>query len=124
LFEVPDNLQSGLWGGIIHLPPPPSFDIDTMEPVKPPWQAIKEWIPDDDPNLNWFDQERDPTGAEPECCDQSPAWQAKEKDLANQLSNVNFKEAISEFARSKNWTNPGNLCYRYAFAVSPVVFCS
>jgi hypothetical protein len=26
----------------------------TMEPIEPPWQAIKEWIPDDDPGLNWF----------------------------------------------------------------------
>ena len=56
----------GLWEGVIHLPrpPPPPFDIDTMEPIEPPWQAIKEWIPDDDPDLNWFNQERDPTGAE------------------------------------------------------------
>jgi hypothetical protein len=44
----------GLWEGIIHLPrpPPPPFDIETMEPIEPPWQAIKEWIPDDEPNLN------------------------------------------------------------------------
>jgi hypothetical protein len=36
----------GLWEGIIQLPrpPPPPFDIDTMEPIEPPWQAIKEWI--------------------------------------------------------------------------------
>ncbi|MFT6863668.1 MAG: hypothetical protein ACJAVK_002229 [Akkermansiaceae bacterium] len=26
-------------------------------------------------------QERDPTGAEPECCDESPAWQPKEIPL-------------------------------------------
>ena len=59
-----------------------------MEPIEPPWQAIKEWIPDDDQDLNWFNQERDPTGAEPECFDQpvrrslgegvSPDWQPKE----------------------------------------------
>jgi hypothetical protein len=30
----------------------------------------EEWIPDDDPDLNWFNQERDPTGAEPESFDQ------------------------------------------------------
>jgi len=67
------------------------------------WQAIKEWIPDDDPDLNWFNQERDPTGAEPECFDQrvrrslldlrsfsdeggegvSPAWQPKEIPLGD-----------------------------------------
>jgi len=34
----------GLWEGIITLPrpPPPPFDIATMEPIEPPWQAIKE----------------------------------------------------------------------------------
>ena len=42
----------------------------TMEPIEPPWQAIKEWIPDEDPGLNWFNQERDPTGAEPGSFDQ------------------------------------------------------
>ena len=40
--------------GIIHLPrpPPPPFDIHTMEPIEPPWQAIKEWIPDDASKVN------------------------------------------------------------------------
>ncbi len=69
----------------LNLSPPPPFDIDidTMEPVEPPWQAIKEWIPDDDPGLNWFNQERDPTGAEPECFDQSPTWQPVEIPLGD-----------------------------------------
>jgi hypothetical protein len=26
----------------------------TIKPIEPPWQAIKEWIPDDEPDLNWF----------------------------------------------------------------------
>jgi hypothetical protein len=58
---------------MIHLPHPPlpPFDIDTMEHIEPLWQAIKEWISDDDPDLSWFNQEGDPTGAEPECFDQS-----------------------------------------------------
>jgi hypothetical protein len=74
-----------LWEGIIHFPrpPPPPFDIHTMEPIEPPWQAIKEWIPDDDPGLNWFNQERDPAGAEPEYYEQSPAWQPKEIPLGD-----------------------------------------
>ena len=46
-----------------------------MEPIEPPWQAIKEWIPDDNPDLNWFNQERDHAGAEPDCYDQSSTWQ-------------------------------------------------
>jgi hypothetical protein len=41
-------------------PPPPPFDIDTMEPIEPPWQAIKEWIPDDEPDLDRFNRPRNP----------------------------------------------------------------
>jgi hypothetical protein len=73
----------GLWEGVITLPrpPPPPFDIETMEPIEPPWQAIKEWIPDDDPDLNWFNQERNPTGTEPESYDQSSTWHPLEVSL-------------------------------------------
>ena len=50
----------GLWDGVIDLPPPPDppFDIETFEPIEPPWQAIREWIPDDDaePSFDFFDQ--------------------------------------------------------------------
>lgn len=75
----------GLWEDIITLPrpPPPPFDIETMEPVEPPWQAIKEWIPDDQPDLNWFNQPRNPADSEPECFDQSPAWQPDEIPLGD-----------------------------------------
>ncbi|MFT5413694.1 MAG: hypothetical protein ACI9NC_006449 [Verrucomicrobiales bacterium] len=37
----------------------------------------------DKPNLNWSDQERDPTSAEPKRFDQSPAWQLKEIPLGD-----------------------------------------
>ena len=52
----------GLWEGVIDIPPPPKppFDIKTFEPIEPPWQAIKEWIPDDVPDLTWFNQPRKP----------------------------------------------------------------
>jgi len=42
-------------------PPAPPFDIDTFEPIEPPWQAIREWIPDDDaePSFDLFDQRPD-----------------------------------------------------------------
>ena len=82
----------GLWQGIIHLPrprprpPPPPFDIDTMEPIEtiePPWQAIKEWIPDDEPNLNWFNQERPTCDSEPDQFDQSPDWRPEEIPLGD-----------------------------------------
>ena len=50
----------GLWEGVIDIPPPPDppFDIETFEPIEPPWQAIREWIPDDDEpeQADWFDQ--------------------------------------------------------------------
>ena len=53
----------GLWEGVIDIPPPPDppFDIDTFEPIEPPWQAICEWIPDDDaePGGDLFDQRPD-----------------------------------------------------------------
>ena len=91
-FRQPEQIEfflrlQGLWEGVIQLPrpPPPPFDIDTMEPIEPPWQAIKEWIPDDDPDLNWFNQERDPTGTEGEHdpFDQSPTWQPVEVRLGD-----------------------------------------
>jgi len=73
----------GLWEGVIHLPrpPPPPFDIETMEPIEPPWEAIKEWIPDDEPDLNWFNQERKPVGGDSRQYDQSSAWQPTEIPL-------------------------------------------
>ncbi len=38
-----------------------TFDIDTFEPIEPPWQAIREWIPDDDAEreIDLFDQRPD-----------------------------------------------------------------
>ena len=64
----------GLWEGVIDIPPPPKppFDIETFEPIEPPWQAIKEWIPDDEPNLDWFNQPRkQPSEPNPDWFDQS-----------------------------------------------------
>ena len=75
----------GLWEGIIQLPrpppPPPPFDIETMEPIKPPWQAIKEWIPDDEPDLDWFNRSRNPSDPDPEGFDQRPTWKPDEIQL-------------------------------------------
>jgi hypothetical protein len=41
----------GLWEGLVCLPrpPPPPFDIETLRRIVPPWRAIKEWIPDENP---------------------------------------------------------------------------
>ena len=73
----------GLWEGIIQLPrpPPPPFDIETMKPIEPPWQAIKEWIADDEPDLDWFNRPRNPSNPDPEGIDQSPTWQPEEIQL-------------------------------------------
>jgi hypothetical protein len=73
----------GLWEGIIDIPPPPRppFDIETFEPIEPPWQAIKEWIPDDEPDLTWFNQPRKPSEPDPDWFDQSLAWKAPEVPL-------------------------------------------
>ena len=73
----------GLWEGIIQLPrpPPPPFDIETMEPIEPPWQAIKEWIPDDEPDLDWFNRPRNSSDPDPDWFDQIQTWQAPEIHL-------------------------------------------
>ena len=73
----------GLWEGIIDIPPPPRppFDIETFEPIEPPWQAIKEWIPDDEPDLTWFNQPRKPSEPDPDRFDQTSTWKAPEVPL-------------------------------------------
>ncbi len=40
----------GLWEGLVSFPPPPDppFDIETLEPIDPLWQAIRAWISADD----------------------------------------------------------------------------
>jgi hypothetical protein len=47
-----------------------------MDPIEPPWLAIKEWIPDDEPNLDWFNRPRNPSN--PDGFDQRPGWQPAE----------------------------------------------
>jgi hypothetical protein len=64
----------GLWEGLIQLPRPPPFDIETMEPIEPPWQAIKEWILDDEPDLDWFNRPRNPSNPDPDGYDQRQEW--------------------------------------------------
>lgn len=45
----------GMWEGLINIPPPPDppFDIETFEPIEPPWQTIKQWIPADDDAISF-----------------------------------------------------------------------
>ena len=98
--------------GIIQLPrPPPSFDIEKRRRlvgvldggvaearrVRPPaGRAIKEWIPDEEPDLDWFNHPRNPQGEwasrpheyesndgypDPDGIDQSPRWKPEEIQL-------------------------------------------
>jgi hypothetical protein len=48
--------------------------------VSPP-QAIKEWIPDDEPDLDWFNRPRNSFVPDPEWFDQTQAWKAEEIHL-------------------------------------------
>jgi len=67
-----------------------------MEPIDPPWRAIKEWIPAEEPDLDWFNRPRNPQGEwasrpheyeshdgapDPDWFDQTPKWKAPEIHL-------------------------------------------
>jgi hypothetical protein len=71
--------------GIVALPrPPPPIDFDTTEPIEPiapPSQAINEWIPDDGPDLDWFNRPRNPSNPDPDGYDQRPVWKPEEIQL-------------------------------------------
>jgi hypothetical protein len=49
-----------------------------MEPIEPPWQAIKEWIPDYEPDFDWFNRPRNPNEPAPDWFDQTPTWKTPE----------------------------------------------
>ncbi|MCP5538289.1 MAG: transposase [Akkermansiaceae bacterium] len=77
----------GLWEGVIKLPrpPPPPFDIETMDPIEPPWKAVKEWIPDQNPELDWFNRPRIPSAppGHRNAYDQRPRWKPEEVPLGD-----------------------------------------
>lgn len=52
-----------------------------MEPIEPPWQAIKEWIPDDEPDLDGFNSLRNPADPDPDRFDRIPTWKAPKIQL-------------------------------------------
>ena len=54
-----------------------------MEPIEPPWQAIKEWIPDEESDLEGFNRPRNPSDPDPEDFDQPPTWKAPEIQLGD-----------------------------------------
>ncbi len=49
-----------------------------MEPIEPPWQAIKEWIPDDEPDLDWFNRPRNPSNSDPGDTNRRSSWPPEE----------------------------------------------
>jgi hypothetical protein len=40
--------------------------------------AINEWIPDDEPDLDWFNRPRNQSNPDPDGFDQSPGWKPVE----------------------------------------------
>lgn len=73
----------GLWEGVVNLPrsPPPPFDIENLQRIEPPWRAIKEWIPDEEPDLDWFNRPRNPSNPDPDGFDQRQTWKPAEIHL-------------------------------------------
>ena len=49
--------------------------------VSPSLASLEEWIPDDEPDLTWFNQPRKPLEHDPDWSDQSPQWKAPEVPL-------------------------------------------
>jgi hypothetical protein len=43
--------------------------------------VIKEWIPDDEPDLDWFNRPRNPNEPDQDWFDQTPTWKAPEIHL-------------------------------------------
>jgi hypothetical protein len=54
LLRAPFSLQKITWNPatetVTYRSPDPPFDLETFEPIDPPWPAIREWIPADDHN--------------------------------------------------------------------------
>ena len=59
-----------------------------MEPIEPPWQAVKEWIPDDEPDLDWSNRSRNQSESDQNFFDQSQAWKPEEIPLGDGRSPV------------------------------------
>ena len=53
----------------------------TKVPLEPPWQAIKEWIPDDELDLDWFNRPRNSSDPDAGGFDQSLGWKPEEIQL-------------------------------------------
>ena len=64
--------------GARRVKPPAGRVNQTIQPIEPTWQAIKEWIPDDEPNLDWFNRLRNPSEPDPDWFDQRLIWKAPE----------------------------------------------
>ena len=66
-----------------------------MEAIESPWQAFKEWIPDEEPNLDWFNRPGNPSEPNPNRFDQRPLWQAPEIQM------VDGRTLVLESSREK-----------------------
>ncbi len=65
----------------MHCAKPSSSCVLRLAVILSPPQAIKEWIPDDEPDLDWFNRPRNPHEPDPDWFDQTQAWKAPEIPL-------------------------------------------
>ncbi len=76
-----------------------------MEPIEPPWQAIKEWIPDDEPDLDWFNRPQNPSNRNHDGFDQSPTWQPPER-LLIPITNSTVRAVVSLIEENNDGYRP------------------
>ncbi|MBJ7284570.1 MAG: hypothetical protein JHD00_05670 [Akkermansiaceae bacterium] len=67
----------------------PPASIESLQRIEPPWRAIKEWIPDKEPNLAWIDQPQGDLASRQHSCpdefDKSPVWKPEVVQLGEEL---------------------------------------
>lgn len=119
-------LMEILNGWLISTVPSPTALVpgkyEIMEPVEPPWHAIKEWIPDDEPDLDWFNGPRNPFNPDPEGFDQSPTWQSPEIRLDDERILVpNTPDAAHRFRKPLQKIFLGKAAWKVTFATNE--FC-
>jgi len=94
-----------------------------MEPVEPPWQAIKEWIPDDEPDLEWLNCPRNPQGEWRPACFPVPKNRHQKNNLGNAVLRTTF--AANEFDCQNQQRRPPQSCFvAFFFSAHSALFTS
>jgi len=77
-------------------------------PIELPWQAIKEWIPDDEPDLTWFNQPRKLSEPDPDWFDQPQHGRKPPKSRSIMATsstwNTPDREGVPHKNRCKNFS--------------------